>query len=144
MSSIPKATPVMLTMEERADLDRSARSTRTERRLRQRARIVVLAADGLQNAANSHQESRSKIAEEADHRPKPNRQLVPHLTGIPVSGGLTATRRLRQPLSRVMACPDCLQRPERDRCGPPPRRVIYCFGRPAAGGFLEQPTQGII
>jgi transposase len=51
MSGIPEATPVVLTMEERADLDRLARSTRTEHRLRQRARIVLLAADGIASRA---------------------------------------------------------------------------------------------
>jgi hypothetical protein len=51
MSGIPEATPVLLTMEERADLDRLARSTRTEHRLRQRARIVLLAADGMASRA---------------------------------------------------------------------------------------------
>ena len=51
MSSIPEATPVILTMKERADLDRLARSTRTEHRLRQRARIVLLAADGMASRA---------------------------------------------------------------------------------------------
>ena len=35
MSGIPEATPGILTMEERADLDRLARSRRTEHRLRQ-------------------------------------------------------------------------------------------------------------
>jgi len=51
MSSIPEATPVILTIKERADLDRLARSTRTEHRLRQRARIVLLAADGMASRA---------------------------------------------------------------------------------------------
>ena len=47
MTSIPDATSVLLTEEERAELDALARSTKTEHRLRQRARIVLLAADGL-------------------------------------------------------------------------------------------------
>src|SRR6201988_682288 len=51
MSRIPEATPVILTMKERADLDRLARSTKTEHRLRQRARIVLLAADGMASQA---------------------------------------------------------------------------------------------
>ena len=46
-SGIPEATPITLTEAERAKLGGLARSTKTEYRLRQRARIVVLAADGV-------------------------------------------------------------------------------------------------
>jgi transposase len=46
MSGIPEATPIRLTKEERTELEALARSTKTEHRLRQRARIVLLAADG--------------------------------------------------------------------------------------------------
>jgi len=51
MSGIPEATPIRLTSEERTVLEGLARSTRTEYRLRQRARIVVLAADGMASRA---------------------------------------------------------------------------------------------
>jgi transposase len=51
MKSIPEATPVILTHEERAELESLARSGKTEYRLRQRARIVVLAADGMGSRA---------------------------------------------------------------------------------------------
>src|SRR5277367_787690 len=47
MSGIPEATVIILTAEERAELKGLARSTKTEHRLRQRARIVLLAADGV-------------------------------------------------------------------------------------------------
>ena len=47
MSGIPEATVIILTAEERAELEGLARSTKTEHRLRQRARIVLLAADGV-------------------------------------------------------------------------------------------------
>src|SRR6202045_144811 len=47
MSGIPEATAIILTEEERTELDGLARSTKTEYRLRQRARIVLLAAEGL-------------------------------------------------------------------------------------------------
>jgi len=47
MRGIPKATPIMLTAAERADLEGLARSTKSEHRLRQRARIVLLAAGGM-------------------------------------------------------------------------------------------------
>ena len=47
MKRIPEATPIILTETERAALDGLVRSRRTEHRLRQRARIVLLAADGL-------------------------------------------------------------------------------------------------
>jgi hypothetical protein len=46
MRGIPEATPIRLSTEERAELEGLARSTKTEYRLRQRARIVLLAADG--------------------------------------------------------------------------------------------------
>src|SRR3954462_4127550 len=46
MSGIPDATPIVLTEGERAELEGLARSTKTEHRLRQRARIVLLAAGG--------------------------------------------------------------------------------------------------
>src|SRR6266853_980332 len=51
MSSIPDATAIVLTAAERAELDGLARSTRTEYRLRQRARIVLLAAEGMATRA---------------------------------------------------------------------------------------------
>jgi transposase len=44
MRSIPEATPIILTEAERAELEDLVRSTKTEHRLRQRARIVLLAA----------------------------------------------------------------------------------------------------
>jgi transposase len=47
MRSIPEATAIVLTEAERGELDGLARSTKTEYRLRQRARIVLLAAEGL-------------------------------------------------------------------------------------------------
>ena len=47
MSGIPEATPIVLTEAERTELDGLARSTKTEHRLRQRARIVLLAAAGM-------------------------------------------------------------------------------------------------
>ena len=47
MSGIPEATVIILSAEERAELEGLARSTKTEHRLRQRARIVLLAADGV-------------------------------------------------------------------------------------------------
>jgi transposase len=51
MSGIPTATPIGLTEAERAELDGLARSTKTEYRLRQRARIVLLAAEGVATRA---------------------------------------------------------------------------------------------
>ena len=47
MRSIPEATIIELTKEERRVLEGLVRSTRTEYRLRQRARIVLMAADGM-------------------------------------------------------------------------------------------------
>jgi hypothetical protein len=47
MSSVPKATPIILTVKERAELEGLARSAKSEHRMRQRARIVLLAADGM-------------------------------------------------------------------------------------------------
>lgn len=51
MSGIAEATPIRLTQEERAELEGLARSTRTECRPRRRARIVLLAADGMAGRA---------------------------------------------------------------------------------------------
>jgi transposase len=51
MSSVPKATPISLTEAERAELEGWARSTKSEHRLRQRAQIVLLAADGVATRA---------------------------------------------------------------------------------------------
>src|ERR1700739_1428738 len=46
MRTIPCATAITLTTEERAVLEALVRSTKTEVRMRDRARIVLLAADG--------------------------------------------------------------------------------------------------
>ena len=46
MSGLPEGTPIALTADERTELESLARSTKTEHRLRQRARIVLMAADG--------------------------------------------------------------------------------------------------
>lgn len=51
MNGIPEATPINLTVAERTELEGLARSTKTEYRLRQRARIVLLAADGMASRA---------------------------------------------------------------------------------------------
>ena len=48
---IPEATPIILTADERARLEGLSRSTKTEHRLRQRARIVLQAANGMATAA---------------------------------------------------------------------------------------------
>lgn len=45
MKRIPEATAIILTDAERTELEGLVRSTKTEHRLRQRARIVLLAAD---------------------------------------------------------------------------------------------------
>jgi hypothetical protein len=51
MRGIPEATPIILTADERAELKDLARSTKTEYRLRQRARMVLLAAEGMASRA---------------------------------------------------------------------------------------------
>src|SRR3977135_3802075 len=51
MNGIPRATPIIPTEAERAELEALARSTKTEHRLRQRARIVLLSAAGLATRA---------------------------------------------------------------------------------------------
>src|SRR6266508_4880891 len=51
MNGISEATPIRLTEEERAELLSLARSTKTEYRMRQRARIVLLAAEGMASRA---------------------------------------------------------------------------------------------
>jgi hypothetical protein len=50
-TSNPSATPIILTIEERAELEALARSTKTEHRTRFKARIVVMAADGAATRA---------------------------------------------------------------------------------------------
>ena len=47
MKSIPEATPIRLTRVERAELEGLAGSRKTEHRLRQRAQLVLHAADGM-------------------------------------------------------------------------------------------------
>jgi transposase len=51
MSSLSAATPIILTSEERAELEGLARSTKTEHRTRLRAQIVLMAADGAATRA---------------------------------------------------------------------------------------------
>jgi transposase len=51
MSGIPEGTPIVLTADERAKLEVLARSSKTEYPLRQRARIVLLAADDVATRA---------------------------------------------------------------------------------------------
>src|ERR1700716_17800 len=51
MSGIPEATVIILTAAERTELEGLARSTKTQHRLRQRARIVLLAAGGMASRA---------------------------------------------------------------------------------------------
>ena len=51
MTSIQDATAIILTEAERAELEALARSTKTQYRLRQRARIVLLAASGMATRA---------------------------------------------------------------------------------------------
>ena len=51
MRSISPATPISLDTEERAALEALANSRRSEARMRDRARIVLLAADGLASPA---------------------------------------------------------------------------------------------
>jgi transposase len=51
MNGIPEATPIILTEAERTELEALARSTKTEYRLRQRAWIVLGAAEGVASRA---------------------------------------------------------------------------------------------
>ena len=48
---VPKATPVILTDDERAELEGVARSRKSQHRMRQRAQIILLAADDLATRA---------------------------------------------------------------------------------------------
>jgi transposase len=47
MSSLCEATPIILTADERAELEGLARSTKTEHRTRLKVQIVLMAADGV-------------------------------------------------------------------------------------------------
>src|SRR3954462_2034985 len=51
MRSIRNATPINLTDQERTELEGLSRSSKTEHRLRQRARIVLLASSGMATRA---------------------------------------------------------------------------------------------
>jgi transposase-like protein len=51
MSNVLQATPIVLTAEERAELEGMARSTKSEHRTRFKARIVLMAADGAATRA---------------------------------------------------------------------------------------------
>jgi transposase len=51
MNRIPEATPIILLAQERIELESLVRSTKTEHRMRQRARIVLLAAEGMPTRA---------------------------------------------------------------------------------------------
>jgi transposase len=55
MNRILEATPIILTEAERVELDSLVRSTKTEHRLRRRARIVLLAADSMSTRAIGRQ-----------------------------------------------------------------------------------------
>jgi transposase len=55
MSNIPKATPIVLTEDERSELEGLARSSKSEHRMRQRAQIVLLAAEGAATRAIARQ-----------------------------------------------------------------------------------------
>ena len=50
MRSIPNATAITLTDLERAELEALARSTKTECRMRLKAQIVLMAAEGAASA----------------------------------------------------------------------------------------------
>jgi transposase len=51
MKTIPRATPIALTADERRDLEALAGSRKSEARMRERARIVLLAAGGMGSRA---------------------------------------------------------------------------------------------
>src|SRR5579883_3519447 len=51
MRRIPSATPITLTADERTALEALANSRKSEARMRDRARIVLLAAEGLASRA---------------------------------------------------------------------------------------------
>ncbi len=67
MKCIPEATLIDLSKEERAELEGLVRSRKTEHRLRQRARIVLLAADGLASRVDAEGDRLHQIAAEIPH-----------------------------------------------------------------------------
>lgn len=109
MSSIPEATPIELTAEERTELERWARSRTTEHRRRERARIVLMAADGAATRAVARavgctigtaskwrvrfaEQRLSGLDESGERGPKPkytpetDRRILAVLDGAPPSG----------------------------------------------------------
>ena len=109
MSGILEATTIFLTDGERAELEGLARSRKTEHRLRQRARIVLLAADGTATRAIARalgctigtaskwrvryaEQRRAGLDETGERGPKPkytpetDRRILAVLDGAPPAG----------------------------------------------------------
>src|SRR4051794_31645613 len=110
MSGIPEATAIVLTEEERVELEGLARSTKTQYRLRQRARIVLLGAEGLATRAiartvgctiGTASKWRVRFAERRraglDERGELRRNTRPR----PVSASSPRSRARRPPASRA-------------------------------------------
>jgi hypothetical protein len=55
MKAIPQATTIALTIEERRELEAAAGSRKSEARMRDRTRIVLLAASGIGSRAIARQ-----------------------------------------------------------------------------------------
>ena len=71
---IPRATPIALTADERQDLDALAGSRKSEARMHERARIVLLAAGGMGSRAIGREVgcTRHRLQVASALRPRPH------------------------------------------------------------------------
>ena len=100
MNTIPKATAIELTQDERTVLEGFVRCTRTEYRLRQRARIVLLAARGMATRAIGREVGCTTVTASKWRV----RFAVHRLGGLSVTGNRgAASKYTRQTDKRILA-----------------------------------------
>src|SRR5258706_10893875 len=126
MTSIQEATAIILTEAERAELEALARSTKTQYRLRQRARIVLLAAGGMATRAIGR-EAGCTTGTASKWR---GGYAEKRLAGLDPTGERghhpKNTSPTQKPIPFVLATPP--------PPGPPPRARPFLFDRPLPGG----------
>jgi len=112
MRSIPAATPITLTADERAALEALANARKSEARMRDRARIVLLAADGLASRA---------IGREVGCTP-----------------GTASKWRVRYAKDRLAGLSETGDRGAEPRYGPEhDRRILALLDRPPPAGYVN-------
>src|SRR5262245_39736295 len=119
MSGITEATAITLTAGERTELEGLARSTKTEYRMRQRARIVLLAAEGMKTRAIGR--------------------------AVGCTTGTASKWRVRYAEKRLAGLDESGDRGAEPKYGPETdRRILAFFGSVAAGRAraLDRPPAG--